>query len=241
MNRPGACSAETLHRVIRYLVCALIIRVTAAIVVSYRHYLPPNFSSDFLQGREPYFFGSYQYAFYSHLFSGPSSLIVGMLLLNERIRTRWPEWHRILGRIQAVMVLGLVVPSGLGMSVRSDGGIVAATGFAALALATGFCCVQGWRSAVRRRFVAHRCWMARCFVLLSSAVVLRIIGGSVLVLGLNSEWTYPASAWACWLCPLGIFEWAVARNSSGSASTPQPSPRHQSSSEPAGPYRQPDC
>lgn len=228
MNPAKDRTTGTLLQVIRYLTCALIIKVTLAIVWNYRSYLPPDFSSDFLHGRKSYFFGIYQYAFYLHLFSGPCSLVLGMLLLNNGFRMRRPQWHRILGRVQAVNVLVLIVPSGLGMAFRSDGGAIAATGFAALAVATGFCCAQGWRSAVQRRFPAHRLWMLRCFVLLSSAVVLRIIAGSFLVLGLTADWIYPASAWACWLCPLLLLELTEHLRQSGSIRTPQSSPRHQS-------------
>ena len=228
MNQTQDRTTGTLLKVIRYLTCALIIKVTVSIVWNYRSYLTPDFSSDFLHERESYFFGIYQYAFYLHLVSGPCSLIFGMLLLNNRLRMRWPEWHRILGRIQAMNVLLLIVPSGLGMAVRSEGGVIAATGFAALAVATGICCAQGWRSAVRRRFADHRRWMMRCFALLSSAVVLRVTAGSFLVLGLDAEWIYPASAWACWLCPLLLLELTEHLRKGGSIKIPQPSPRHQS-------------
>ncbi len=228
MNQAKDRTTGTLLQVIRYLTCALIIKVTLAIVWNYRSYLPPDFSSDFLNGRESYFFGIYQYLFYTHLIAGPCSLVLGMLLLNNGFRMRWPQWHRIPGRIQAVNVLVLIVPSGLGMAFRSDGGAIAATGFAALALATGFCCAQGWRSAVQRRFPPHRLWLLRCFVLLSSAVVLRVIAGSSLVPGQDGEWIHPTSAWACWLCPLLLLELTEHLRQGGSIRTHQPSPRHQS-------------
>ena len=41
----------TLPRILKLLVCVLICRVTAGVFLSYRDYMPPNFESDFLQGR----------------------------------------------------------------------------------------------------------------------------------------------------------------------------------------------
>ena len=58
----------------------------------------PNFASDFLRGREGHFFGVYQWAFYTHILSGPVSLILGLILIGERSRARFPKWHRYLGR-----------------------------------------------------------------------------------------------------------------------------------------------
>jgi len=163
-----------LQKVLKLLACVLILKVTAGIVMIYREYLPPNFDSPFLQGRESYFAGPYQWAFYAHIASGPCSLVWGMILLSDRVRQRYPKWHRVLGRMQVACVLLFVVPGGLWMSLYAETGAVAGTGFAALAIATGLAVVFGWRCAVRRRFKEHQRWMWRCYVLLCSAVVLRL-------------------------------------------------------------------
>jgi uncharacterized membrane protein YozB (DUF420 family) len=83
-------------------------------------------------------------------------------------------------------------------------GTIAAIGFAALSVATGICAAKGWHAAIRRQFDQHRRWMLRCFVLLCSAVVLRVIGGLADVLG--TEWTYPIAAWSSWFVPLVLLE-----------------------------------
>src|SRR5579863_5036040 len=92
----------TWHRVLTVLAGLLILRVTLGVVLNYRNYFPPNFESDFLQGREAYFSGSYHWAFYAHIVAGPISLVLGMVLLSERFRLRFPKWHRMLGRIQVL-------------------------------------------------------------------------------------------------------------------------------------------
>ena len=82
------------------------------VISNYHNYFPPNFASDFLRGRERYFWGVYQWAFYTHIMSGPVSLILGLILIGERSRARFPKWHRYLGRLQVACVLLLVTPSG---------------------------------------------------------------------------------------------------------------------------------
>ncbi len=161
----------TLKQILKLLACAMILKVILGVLFSYRDYVPPNFESDFLRGRKVYFSGSYQTAFYGHIFSGPCSLLLGLVLLNEQFRQRFAKCHRCLGRVQIACVLLLVAPSGLWMAFHAETGAIAGFGFAALAVATGFCISFGWRSAVKRRFAEHRRWMWRCFLLLCSASI----------------------------------------------------------------------
>lgn len=184
----------------------LILKVTLSVMLGYRDYFPPNFASDFLRGRQPYFSGIYRCAFYMHIASGPASLILGMIVISERFRIRFPRWHRWLGKSLLVLVLFLLTPSGLWMAYYAETGAVAAIGFSVLAIVTGICALIGWQSAVKKQFAQHRRWMWRCFLLLCSAVILRLIGGLATVTGVGGTWSYPLAAWASWLVPLVAFE-----------------------------------
>ena len=204
--------SRSFQRVLAFLVGLLIFKVTVGVVLKYHDYFPPNFESDFLSGRERYFSGVYQWAFYAHIVSGPFSLILGMILVSERFRLWFPRWHRYLGMIQVINVLCVVTPSGFWMSYYAETGLIAATGFAMLAIATGTCVAFGWRSAVKRQFSKHRRWMWRCFLCLSSAVVLRLIAGLTIVADIDGDWIYPMSAWVSWLAPLMAFEFVESVN-----------------------------
>lgn len=199
-------TTTNLRRALVVVVALLICKVTIAAMLEYSNYFPPNFQSDFLQGREGYFFGAYQWAFYSHIASGPAALFLGMLLICERFRLRYATWHRRLGRVHVLNVLFVVSPSGLWMAYSTSTGTIAAIGFAILAVATATCSALGWRAAVRRQFAIHRRWMTRGFVLLCSAVVLRIFGGLGTVLEVSTPWFDPLASWASWLVPLILLE-----------------------------------
>ncbi len=193
-------------RLIALFTGLLLVKVVLSMVLTFRFYFPPDFNADFLYGRESYFFGAYQWAFYAHIVSGPLSLILGVLLVSEWIQQRFRMLHRVLGRVQVVNVLLILVPSGLWMSLYAMSGAAAGLAFAILALATGGCILMGWRCAVQRRIDEHRLWMERCLVLLCSAVVLRLLGGLATMAALTPEWVYPVSAWASWLVPLAAYE-----------------------------------
>ena len=201
-----------LYRIFAMMGCLLVFRVTAGMLLNYRDYFPPNFESDFLRGREHYFSGSYRLAFYAHIVTGPVSLILGMILVRESFRLNHRIWHRYLGLLQSICVLFLVSPSGLWMAYYVDTGIVAAIGFGTLSVVTGACIALGWRSGVKRRFADHRRWMWRCFLLLCSAVVLRLMVGLASVTHIGEELAYPIAAWASWLMPLIAFELMEFRN-----------------------------
>lgn len=168
--------------------------------------MPPQFETGFLNGRDSYFWDGYHLAFYVHVVSGPCSLLLGMVLLSERFRRRFAAWHRRLGRVQVACVLLVVSPSGLGMSFYAETGAIAGAGFGTLAVATGLCVLLGWRSAVKRRIAEHRVWMLRCYVLLCSAVVLRLTAGVATVTDVEGVWHYQTAAWTSWLVPLAILE-----------------------------------
>ncbi len=62
--------------------------------------------------------------------------------------------------------------------------------------------------------------MWRCYLLLCSAVVIRMVGGLVTVTEIGIAWSYPVVAWMSWLVPLAIYETIqIARQSLDHRST----------------------
>lgn len=205
------CSSLRLQ-VVQVLACLLVCKTVLTVLLDYRGYFPANFRSDFLLGRETYFGGTYQWAFYAHIIVGPFVLVSGLVLLSDVVRLRFPIGHRRLGRVHVLCVLLVLAPSGLWMARYAASGAIAGVGFALLAVFTAYCAAKGWQTAVQRRFAEHRDWMQRCFALLCSAIVLRVIGGASDVLGV--EWTYPFAAWGSWLVPLAVMEFLRVRSRS---------------------------
>jgi hypothetical protein len=209
---------------LRVLVVLVVGKTIAATLANWPSYFPPDFRSDFLLGREGYFFNGYHLAFYAHIVAGPLTLALGLVLLSETFRRRWPGWHRQFGKLQSVLVLFIVAPSGLWMAYYAATGAVAGAGLATLAILTAATTALGWRAVVNHRFAEHRRWMQRSYVLLFSAIVIRMIGGAAEVAGV--EGTYPYAVWISWLAPLAALElWRV--------SLLRTYPRLQSSASPA--------
>ena len=194
---------------LRWLTVAVILRVLATIVANYPDYFPPDFDSLFLQGREETFAGTYRHAFYLHILTAPIVLVLGLLLLSPTLLRRSPRTHRWLGRVHVLVLLGCVLPSSLVMSRHAFTGWTAGISFVLLSIATATCAILGVVQARRRRFASHRRWMQRSYVLICSAVVLRLISGAIGLLEVsNAEAAYIVAAWGSWLVPLAVFETA---------------------------------
>ena len=213
-------SAQRQSRLLWLLRCSaalLIVKVTGSILANYGDYFPPDFTSSFLEGREDRFWGTYCLFFYVHILASPLVLLSGLILFVERIRMRHAKLHRYLGRIHVLTILVCVVPSGMVMSADSFAGWRAGLSFFVLSVLTGMCGVLGALQACRRRFDSHRRWMVRCYVLLCSAVVLRVLSGAATVVGYEDpETAYVVAAWASWIVPAAICEIVLARKALGS-------------------------
>jgi uncharacterized membrane protein len=198
---------RVLTAVLRWLAVLLILRVLVAILANYPDYFPPNFDALFLQGREATFRGAYRPAFYIHIFSGPIVLFNGLILLSGYVRRHYGGLHRFLGRVQVAVLLLLVLPTCMVMSRHAFGGWPAGLSFLLLSAATGICAIVGVIHARRRNYHRHRRWMLRCYVLICSAVALRLISGTAGLVGVPSaEGAYIVAAWCSWLIPLAACE-----------------------------------
>ena len=202
--------------VLRCLVVLLILRVLVVIVANYPDYFPPNFESLFLQGRESTFHGLYRLAFYVHIFSGPFVLCNGLLLMSESIRRHWVGLHRGLGGMQVSVLLLVFLPSSIVMSQHAFGGWLAGLSFVLLSLTTILCVMMGLKFARHRRYDLHRKWMLRSYVLICSAIPLRLISGTAGLLEVSHiEVAYVIAAWSSWIIPIVVLEmiecWTNAR------------------------------
>lgn len=199
--------SRILTTVLRWLAVLLILRVLVTILANYPDYFPPDFDSLFFQGREATFIGTYPVAFYLHIFSAPFVLLNGLILLSDSVRRRHPSVHRTLGRIQVVVLLSVMLPSSVVMSRHAFGGWPAGLSFCLLSATTATCAIVGVVQAWRRCYDRHRVWMMRTYILICSAVALRLISGAAGLIGVPSpEGAYIVAAWSSWLLPLAAYE-----------------------------------
>jgi uncharacterized membrane protein len=185
---------------------AFVAWVGALIYLSILTYFPPQFAHGFLRGRQAYFYGWYGVAFYAHIISAPAVLLLGLVQSIAWVRTRYPAIHRKLGLLYVWVALIFAMPSGLVMSLKTTGGISAALPFAILGIATIYSTTLGLISAQRCRYIQHQRWMTRSFLLMGSAVTLRMLAETVTYLQLGTYFSYGTLAWLSWVPALAFYE-----------------------------------
>ena len=199
--RPGA--------VVCVAVAILLAKVLASILHEYPQYFPPDFDAVFLSGKRYSFVGAYRVAFYVHIVASPIALLLGAALIGTGKFRRFRRHHKLTGRVQVLMVITLVTPSGLVMATQAYAGPVAAWGFAMQGFATGASAVLAVVMALRGQFISHQRWATRCFLLLCSPLILRVVSGAAIATQLESDLLYRANAWLSWIIPLAIYELSI--------------------------------
>jgi uncharacterized membrane protein len=142
----------------------------------------------------------------AHFAGGGIALALGPFQFSASQRARRPVRHRWMGRVyvSAILVGGT---AGLVLSGLSQGGVVAHTGFALLAVCWLLSTTAAFMAIRRGDTLIHQQWMTRSFALTLAAVTLRLYLPLSLAAGAPFEVAYPVIAWACWVPNLAVAEW----------------------------------
>ncbi|MEM7477460.1 MAG: DUF2306 domain-containing protein [Planctomycetota bacterium] len=182
-------------------------RILFGILWEYRWYFPANFDqSFFLAGHMGDFVGLWKLAFYVHILSSPPVIVFAILLMFSGPQPSKHTFHSRLSKIQVLLVLGLVLPSGFVLALSAMAGPIAQSGFVALSLLTAYTAIAATYWARRRSIKIHRRWATRFFVLLMSPLVLRFCSGLAIAAHADSDLFYQVNAWTSWLAPLAALE-----------------------------------
>lgn len=125
------------------------------------------------------------WAVVGHISGGAVALFVGAFQVNARLRARFLDVHRWLGRLY-VLAVGIGGVGGLVMATRSDGGLVTHVGFGLLAVLWLATTAASYWSIRHGDQIAHRRWMLRSYALTFAAVTLRIY----LPIALTAGWPF---------------------------------------------------
>lgn len=146
----------------------------------------------------------------THVAASGFAMALGPFQFLKPLRRAQPGLHRWLGRVYVTACLIGGVSGGT-IALASTSGLVAGTGFLALAVLWVPFTLLALRAAMKRDFSSHERWMIRSFALTFAAVTLRLylpIGS--MTLGFDES--YPIIAWACWVPNIIIAElWIRSR------------------------------
>ena len=144
---------------------------------------------------------------YIHAFASIVALVLGPFQFSMRLRKKYTDLHRWLGRIY--LVVGVLVGglSGLYMSQYAFGGLMAKLGFAVLAVLWLYTGLRAYLAIRQGAIEMHRKWMVRNFSLTFAAVSLRLYLPVSMAAGVEFAIAYPIIAWLCWVPNVIFAEW----------------------------------
>jgi uncharacterized membrane protein len=131
----------------------------------------------------------------AHVPSALFCLPACLLLLMRPLRVRLPRFHRWLGRVTGLLVLGAVVPSGMYLACFATGGLVSTLGFWLTGAIAAVAMVKSATSARRRDYRTHRRFSLHVTGQLSVAVSSRLLLVGAEELGLYADWVYVSALW----------------------------------------------
>ncbi|NIG52332.1 DUF2306 domain-containing protein [Chitinophaga sp. Cy-1792] len=198
-----------LKKIFVWITVAAILYATWLMILLSLPYVSFNRYTNFLMTKQvQWHIVHWRLSFYTHVFVSSIVLITGLFQFSKYLLKTYPAIHRLLGKIYAVVVIGISGPTGLVMAFYANGGIRAQISFVILSvLWIGFT-VIAWRKALQRQWESHKDFMVRSYALTLSAITLRFYA---YLLGLMHMPLRPAAAyvlisWLSWTINLLIAE-----------------------------------
>jgi uncharacterized membrane protein len=138
-------------------------------------------------------------AFYIHITFGGIALSTGWTQFSKRLRDRYLNTHRLIGKIYVTAVT-LSSLAGFYIALFASGGIISTLGFGSLALLWFFTIMKAYTSILKKDIKQHENWMIRNYALAFAAVTLRLyLPFSQAVMHIDFITAYRFISWLCWV------------------------------------------
>jgi uncharacterized membrane protein len=140
----------------------------------------------------------YMDSFYVHVVLGGIALMIGWVGFIDKIREKYPTFHKISGRIYVFCFLITGLTSIL-VSYHAHGGLVSQLGFMSVGIIAVFTTLKGFSAILNKEIVEHRAWMRYSYACCLASVTLRLW---IPILGFFFEdflTLYRIVAWLSWV------------------------------------------
>jgi hypothetical protein len=149
--------------------------------------------------------------FYTHITFGGIALLTGWTQFSKRLRTRYLNTHRLIGKIYIIAVI-LSGCAALYIAFFASGGIICVLGFGSLAILWLISVIKAYTSIIKRDIIQHENWMIRNYALTFAAVTLRIwLPMMQFLIHLDFNTAYRIVSWLCWVPNIIVAEIIISK------------------------------
>ena len=149
--------------------------------------------------------------FYIHVMSGMLVILIGPFQFLPKLRQKYMNLHRQLGKIYVYSILLFAAPTGLIMAFYAEGGLWSSLAFVIMSLLWFYTTIMAVINVKNRDIIGHQKWMYRSYALSFAAVTLRLL---VPLMSLYTPATDPfviiSTAWLSWMINLLFVELLIA-------------------------------
>lgn len=163
---------------------------------------------DFLRLKQAvYHIHVWRQAFYIHIFTSIFILVFGAVQFIRPLIRKYPQWHRLAGKLYLVLVLFLSGPAAVVMAWYANGGKYAQASFLILSALWLYFTFMAYYYVRRRKYARHSDFMLRSYALTLSAITFRLYALLMpYTFHLHGKEEYIFLAWASWIPNLLVAE-----------------------------------
>lgn len=140
----------------------------------------------------------YNIFFYIHITFGGIALLIGWLQFSKKLRKKYINLHRWIGKIYVGSVL-LSAPGGFYIAFHATGGLSPILGFSIGAVLWALLTTLGYTTIRKGKVEAHRKWMMYSYAGTFGAVTLRLWLPILILIYGNFIQAYQLVAWLSWV------------------------------------------
>lgn len=141
---------------------------------------------------------SWNIAFYGHIVLGGIALLLGWLQFSHKLRRRYINLHRTIGKIYVISVL-ISGTCGLFIALYVTGGIISTIGFFTLGIIWLSTTILGFRAIRKGNVESHEKFMVFSYAACFAAVTLRFWLPILTIVMGEFVSAYRIVAWLCWV------------------------------------------
>ena len=153
-----------------------------------------------LQSKSPNLLSNFFWnlGFYTHIFFGGLSLLIGWIQFNSKIRKQRAKLHRVVGKAYIISVL-LSSIAAIYIAFYATGGVIASLGFIGLGCIWFYTTIKSYFHIKNGDIDKHQYMMIYSYAVCFSAVTLRIYLPLLILLFNDFIKAYLIVAWLCWI------------------------------------------
>jgi uncharacterized membrane protein len=158
-------------------------------------------------------------SFYTHIPFGGLSLLIGWTQFSPKLREKYLNWHRAIGKIYVVSFL-LTSLAGFFIAFYATGGLIPALGFGTVAIIAFYTTLKAYLDIRKGDILSHQKMMIYSYACCFAAVTFRFWQMMLFTTFDNPDLNYKIASWIGWVPNLFVAYWIIMKKEKNALNAP---------------------